>query len=60
MISSEDNLLYFQKISSHGQAEKRWASLLTDAALSVYGSEAIEGYIVTKIKARKDLPDKFL
>lgn len=56
MILSEDAILPFEKFPCHTQAVERCVKLVTEASGSVFGVEARDGYIRTKIKARQDLP----
>lgn len=56
MINSENSFLEFEKFPCHTQAVERCVKLVTEASISVCGSEARDGFIRSRIKARQDIP----
>lgn len=56
LICSENNFLEFENFPCHTQAVERCVKLVTEASISVCGSEARDGFIRSRIKARQDIP----
>lgn len=56
LIRSGNNFSQFGMFPCHTQAVERCVNLVTEASISVCGSEARDGFIRSRIKARQDIP----
>lgn len=56
IIAEGGNFPEIEKYPCHSQAVERCVKIVTEASLSVCGSEARDGFIRTRIKARQDIP----